>query len=60
MLDSDGLAIFALEDVDTNEMTLEEKILCGFFSARPCKVETYASSLLNRANPPHGQDYSYH
>ena len=57
MLDSDGFAMLDLEDMDTNELTLEEKILCGFFSARPCKKEKYASSLLNRPNPPEGEDY---
>ena len=59
MLDSDGFAMLDLEDCDINEMTLEEKILCGFFSSRPPNKETYPSSMLNRPNPPNGQDYSY-
>lgn len=59
MLDSDGFAKIDLEDMDVNELTLEEKILCGYYTARPPKKESYASALLNRPEPPEGQDYQY-
>ena len=59
MMDSDGFAILDLDDININEMTLEEKILCGYFEARPPNKETYPTPMLNRPNPPNKQDYSY-
>ena len=59
MIDSDGFTFLDLQDVNVNEMTLEEKILCGFFSAKPSKIESYPTSLLNRPNPPPEKDYTY-
>jgi hypothetical protein len=38
-------------------MTLEEKILCGYFTAKPFMNEKYAGSILNRPNPPKGIIY---
>ena len=45
MLDSDGFAMVDLDEMDTNEMTLEEKILCGFFTAKPTNKEQYPTAL---------------
>ena len=38
-------------------MTLEEKILCGYFTAKPFMNEKYAGSILNRPNPSKGIIY---
>ena len=59
MMDSDGFAILDFDDMDINEMTLEEKILCGFFSARPTNSETYPKSMFSKSNPPRAKGYSH-
>ena len=35
MLDSDGFEVMKMEDEDFEYLTLEEKILCGYYTAKP-------------------------
>jgi len=60
MLDSDGFAMLDLDDCNIDEMTLEEKILTGFYTAKPTHNEKYSTALLNRPNPPTGKEYNFH
>ncbi len=56
--DSDGFR--RSEDTfDVNDMTLEEKILSGYFTAKPYMNEKYVGSILNRPNLPRGIVYKY-
>lgn len=47
MLDSDGFEIAKMELEDFDDLTLEQKILCGFFTARPNMRGTYPIDNLN-------------
>ena len=41
MMDSDGFEIALMEADDYNNLTLEEKILCGYYTAKPSYRESY-------------------
>jgi hypothetical protein len=44
---------------DLSQMTLEEKILKGYFSAKPYVKDAYPESRLNRPNLPEGKQYKH-
>jgi hypothetical protein len=54
--DSDGVPK-SEEFFDFSQMTLEEKILSGYFTAKPFMNEAYPGPMLNRPNLPPGQSY---
>ena len=41
MLDSDGFEVTQMEADDYESLTLEEKILCGYYTAKPYMGDTY-------------------
>ncbi len=47
MLDSDGFEIARMEAEDYEYLTLEEKILCGYYSAKPSLREAYPIAQMN-------------
>lgn len=50
--DSDGDDELKIKSYHIPGLTLEEKILCGFYTAKPQLNEAYPSMLLNRPNAP--------
>jgi hypothetical protein len=51
--DSDGL--LKTETItDFSQMTLEEKILSGYYSAKPYMNDPYPGPMMNRPNLPKG------
>lgn len=52
MLDSDGFEIAVMEAEDFENLTLEEKILCGFYTAKPFNKGAYPIDNLNMAIVP--------
>ena len=50
MLDSDGFEIAKMELEDFDDLTLEQKILCGFFTAKPSIRGSYPIDNLNMPN----------
>ena len=51
LYDSDGFVYEPNEPEDFTAMTLEEKILCGYFSAKPYNRDAYPTNLMNIPNP---------
>ena len=51
--DSDGF-LKSEEITDLSQMTLEEKILSGYFSAKPFMGDPYPGPMMNRPNLPQG------
>ena len=47
MLDSDGFEIARMEFEDYENLTLEQKILTGFYSPKPSFRETYPIANMN-------------
>ena len=47
MLDSDGFEMADMEAEDFEHLTLEEKILCGFYTAKPFTKGAYPIAQLN-------------
>ena len=47
MLDSDGFEMARMEADDFENLTLEEKILCGYYTAKPSMREAYPIAQLN-------------
>ena len=41
MLDSDGFEVTPMDEADYENLTLEEKILCGFYTAKPSVKGAY-------------------
>lgn len=41
MLDSDGFEMARMDADDFENLTLEEKILCGYYTAKPSMRESY-------------------
>ena len=51
MLDSDGFEIAIMDADDYKNLTLEEKILCGYYTAKPSMREAYPIAQMNVAKP---------
>ena len=51
--DSDGMPR-SEQIFDFSQMTLEEKILSGYYTAKPFMNEAYPGPMLNRPNLPPG------
>ena len=49
--DSDGFIQQQDDYDDYSEMTLEEKILCGYYSARPNYRDSYPIAQMNMPKP---------
>ena len=47
MLDSDGFEMARMEADDFENLTLEEKILCGYYTAKPSMREAYPIAQMN-------------
>ena len=47
MLDSDGFEVADMDAEDFEHLTLEEKILCGFYHAKPFLKGTYPIPQMN-------------
>ena len=47
LLDSDGFEVTAMEADDYESLTLEEKILCGYYTAKPFMNDTYPIMQMN-------------
>ena len=47
MLDSDGFELARMDADDFENLTLEEKILCGYYTAKPSLREAYPIAQLN-------------
>ena len=47
MLDSDGFEVARMDADDYEHLTLEEKILCGYYTAKPHYREAYPIAQLN-------------
>ena len=45
--DSDGFVEEGMDAVDFEGLSLEEKILCGFYQAKPSNSEAYPITYLN-------------
>ena len=50
MLDSDGFEFTQMEADDFESLTLEEKILCGYYTAKPFMGEAYPITQMNIPN----------
>mmetsp|Transcript_46022 Transcript_46022/g.60969 ORF Transcript_46022/g.60969 Transcript_46022/m.60969 type:complete len:121 (+) Transcript_46022:1053-1415(+) len=47
MLDSDGFEMARMEAEDYEDLSLEQKILCGFYAAKPFQKAAYPIDNLN-------------
>ena len=47
MLDSDGFEVSLMEFDDFESLTLEQKILCGYFTAKPNMKGAYPLDQMN-------------
>jgi len=54
LLDSDGFELATMEAEDFENLTLEEKILCGYFSAKFSDKDTHPSAPLKMPILPKG------
>ena len=50
MLDSDGFEVTQMEADDFESLTLEEKILCGYYTAKPYMRDAYPIAQMNIPN----------
>lgn len=47
MLDSDGFEVQEMEHDDFQDLTLEQKILCGYYVAKPFNKGAYPIANMN-------------
>ena len=59
MLDSDGFEVTQMEADDFESLTLEEKILCGYYTAKPYMKDAYPIAQMNIPNSKNYWKVSY-